>query len=98
VEKILVDLMTEKVMYVGVQTSLTSRLKASPSTGRHFGRGAEKRSKNCDDLDNVKQIPLVFPDYILPLTSMVNRDNVPCDFEYMLFIVYLPKGIRAVGP
>jgi hypothetical protein len=29
---------------------------------------------------------------------MVNHDNIPCDFEYTLIIVYLPKGICAVGP
>jgi hypothetical protein len=34
-EEILVDLMTKKVMSVGLQVSSTGGLKASPSTGRH---------------------------------------------------------------
>jgi hypothetical protein len=33
VEEILVDLMTEKVMSVGIQASSTGGLQASPSTG-----------------------------------------------------------------
>jgi hypothetical protein len=53
----------------------------------------EKRSKHRDDLANAKQIPSVLPDYIPPLTGMVNRDSVPRDFEYTLITAYLPKGI-----
>jgi hypothetical protein len=98
VEEILVDLMTERVMSVGIQASSTSGLQASPSTGRRSGRTAEKRSKHRDDLANAKQIPLVLPDYIPPLAGMVNHDNIPQDFEYTLITAYLPKGIRTVGP
>jgi hypothetical protein len=58
----------------------------------------EKISKHHDDLANTKQIPSIFPYYILPLVGAVNRDNVPHDFEYTLITTYLPKGIRAVGP
>ena len=45
---------------------------------------------------NVKLISTILPDYILPLTSVVNHDSVPRDFYYTLVIVYLPKGIHAV--
>jgi hypothetical protein len=44
----------------------------------------------------VKLIPSIFPDYIPPLASMVNLDNVPRDFEYSMITAYLPKGIRTV--
>jgi hypothetical protein len=98
VEEILVDLMTEKVMSVGIQASSTGGLQASPSTGWRSGRAAEKRSKHRDDLANVKQIPSVLPDYTPPLAGAVNRDSVPRDFEYTLITAYLPKGIHAVGP
>jgi hypothetical protein len=47
---------------------------------------------------NVKQIPSVLPDYIPPLASAINHDNIPWDFEYTLITVYLPKGICAIGP
>jgi hypothetical protein len=46
----------------------------------------------------MKQIPSVLPDYIPPLAGVVSRDNVPREFEYMLIIAYLPKGIHAVEP
>jgi hypothetical protein len=69
VEEILVDLMTERVMSVGIQASSTGGLQASPSTGRRSGRTAEKRSKHRDDLANAKQIPSVLPDYIPPLAG-----------------------------
>jgi hypothetical protein len=97
VEEILFDLMTEKVMYVGILTSSSGGLQASPLTGWHFGRAAEKRRKHHDDLANAKQIPLVLPDYTPPLAGTVNRDSVPRDFEYMLITAYLLKGIHAVG-
>jgi hypothetical protein len=47
---------------------------------------------------NTKLIPLVLPDYILPLAGMVSHDSVPGYFEYTLITTYLSKGIRAVGP
>jgi hypothetical protein len=37
VEEILLDLMIDKVMFVGIQASSTGGLQASPSTRRHFG-------------------------------------------------------------
>jgi hypothetical protein len=42
VEKILVDLMTKRVMYVGIQASSTGKLQASPSTGWRSGCTTEK--------------------------------------------------------
>jgi hypothetical protein len=81
-EEILIDLMAEKVMYVGIQASSTGRLQASPSTGCQSSRTVtEKRRKHQDDLANAKQIPSVLPDYILPLAGPVSHDNVPRDFE-----------------
>jgi hypothetical protein len=58
----------------------------------------EKISKHRDDLENAKQIMSVFPDYIPPLASAVSCDSVPCGFEYILIMAYLPKGICIVGP
>jgi hypothetical protein len=98
VEDILVDLMTKKVMSVEIQASSTGGLQASPSIGWHSSHATEKRRKHCNDLVNVKQIPFVFPDYIPPLTDIVNRDSVPREFKYTLIIVYLLKGIHVVGP
>jgi hypothetical protein len=49
-------------------------------------------------MDNVKKIPLVLIDYILPLVGTVNHDNIPWDFEYTLITAYIPKGISVVGP
>ena len=54
--------------------------------------------KHHDDLGNAKQIPSILPDYIPPFIGTVNRENIPCDFEYMLIIAYIPKGICIVGP
>jgi hypothetical protein len=51
-----------------------------------------------DDLANAKKIPSVLLEYIPPLAGTVNHDNIPHEFEYMLIIVYIPKGIRVVGP
>jgi hypothetical protein len=31
------------------------------------------------------------------LVGIVNHDSIPQDFEYSLFTVYIPKGIRIVG-
>jgi hypothetical protein len=39
----------------------------------------------------------VLPDYILHLAGAVNRNNIPCDFEYMLITAYMLKGIHVVG-
>jgi hypothetical protein len=95
--------MTERVMLerglsIGVQASSMRGLPASPSTDRAEPSrpSDEKRTKNRDDLMNAKLIPSILPTYIPPLSSVVNRDNVPRDFEYALVTVYLPKGIHAV--
>jgi hypothetical protein len=55
-----------------------------------------KRTKHKDDLENVKLIPTILPDYILPLAGAVNRDSVLRDLEYTIITAYLPKGIRSV--
>jgi hypothetical protein len=93
-----VELTTERVMSIGIQASSTGGLQASPSTGSRSIHATEKRSKHCDDLANTKQISSFFLDYILPLASAINRDSIPCDFEYTLITAYIPKGIRVVGP
>jgi hypothetical protein len=91
--------MAEKVMSTGVQASSTGGLQPSPSTAHRSSRSTtEKRSKHHDDLENAKLIPSILPNYILPLASMVSRDSVLHEFKYTLITVYLPKGIRVVGP
>jgi hypothetical protein len=45
---------------------------------------------------NVKLIPSILPNYIPPLVSVVIRDSLPRDFEYIVITVYLSKGIQAV--
>jgi hypothetical protein len=70
VKEILIDLMTERVMSVGVQASSTRGVQASPSTARGSGpsrAATEKRTKHRDDLANVKLLPSILPDYIPPL-------------------------------
>jgi hypothetical protein len=95
VEEIFIDLMDEKFMSTGIQASTTGGFQASPSNARRSSRTmTEKRSKHRDDLANVKQIPSVLPDYIPPLAGMISCDSIPCDFEYTLITVYLPKGIH----
>jgi len=98
VEKILVDLMAERVMFVGIQASSDGLLQASPLIRWHSGHTTEKRSKHRDNLANAKKIPLVLLEYIPPLAGIVIRDSIPCDFEYTLITTYIPKGIRVVGP
>jgi hypothetical protein len=99
VEDILMELMDEKVIFVGIQVSSNGGLQASPSTGRHSSRTAtEKRRKRRDDMANAKQILSVLPDYIAPLVGTVSCDSIPRDFKYMLINVYIPKGIHIVGP
>jgi hypothetical protein len=86
-------------MFAGIQASSMRGLQASPSTARGAGSSQpsmEKRTKHKDDLANVKLIPTIFLDYILPLAGAVNRDSVPRYFEYTMVTAYLPKGIRAV--
>ena len=38
-------------------------------------------------------MPSILPAYIPPLSSEINRDSVPRDFEYTLVTAYLPKGV-----
>jgi hypothetical protein len=101
VEEVLIELMAEKVMSVRIQASSTRGVQASPSTARGSRpsrAAAEKRTKHRDDLENVKLIPSILPDYIPPLAGAVNRDSVPRDFDYTLITAYLPKGIRTGKP
>jgi hypothetical protein len=79
-KEVLIDLMTERVMserviYVGVQVSLMRGLQASSSTARIYRPSrptAEKITKHRDDLENLKLILTMFPDCILPLASTVS--------------------------
>jgi hypothetical protein len=100
VEEVLKKFMADRLLSEGVQASSTRGLQASPSTGHrsgHVNPMTEQRSKHRGDLANVKQIPSILPDYIPPLAGMVNRDNIPRDYEYTLITAYIPKGIRVVG-
>jgi hypothetical protein len=95
---ILIDLMTEKFMSARIQAPLTGAFQASPSVARRSSRiTIEKISKHRDDLENVKQILSVLPDYIPPLAGVVSHDSVLHDLKYTLITAYLPKGIRAIG-
>jgi hypothetical protein len=101
VKEVLIDLVTKRVMlmFVGIQASSTRMVQASSSTARGVEPSrpsVEKRTKHKDDLANEKLIPTIFPDYIPPLASVVNRDSVPRYFEYTIVIAYLPKGICAI--
>jgi hypothetical protein len=100
-EEVLINLMTERVisMHAGVQVSLTRGVQSSLSTARGLGPSRltiEMQTKHRDDLANVKLIPSILPDYILPLASAVSHDSVPRDFDYTMVSVYLPKWICAV--
>jgi hypothetical protein len=100
IKDILIDFMFEKVMSTGFQASSTRGVQASPSTASGYGPSrdaTEKQTKNRDDLANVKLIPSIMPNYILPLASVVSRDSVPMDFNYTLITAYLSKGIHTVG-
>jgi hypothetical protein len=99
VEEVLKKLMADRPISEGIQASLTRGLQASPSTRHHSGHVnpmTEQRSKHRGDLANVKQIPSILPEYIPPLAGVVNRDNIPQDFEYVMFTAYIPKGIHIV--
>ena len=103
-KEVLIDLMTEKVMSkrvmsVGVQLSSMRGVQASSSTACRAGPfrpSAVKRTKHRDDLTNVKLIPTILLNYILPLAGVVSRDSVPRDFGYTMATTYLPKGIHTV--
>jgi hypothetical protein len=94
--KHMADILVSKV----IQVSTTRVLWDSPSTGccsTRINLGTEQRRKHHCDLANMKQIPPILPEYILPLAGVVNRDSIPHDFEYSMFTVYILKGIRIVG-
>jgi len=89
--EVLLDLMTERAMSerrisTGVQASSTGGVQASPSTTRvgTSRAGGERRTKHKDDIANAKLVPSILPAYIPPLSSEINRDSVPRDFEYTL--------------
>jgi hypothetical protein len=104
VEKVLVDLMTERVMSErrmssGVQASSIRGFQASPSTTHGAGPSRtmiETRTKHRDNIANTKIIPHILPTYIPPLSGGINRDSAPRDFEYTLVTAYLLKGMRTV--
>jgi hypothetical protein len=101
VEEIFIDLMVERVISIGVQASSTRGVQASPLTthGSEPSQVAdEKITKHLDDLENMKLIPSILPDYISPLVGAVNRDSIPRDFDYTLVTAYLLKGIRTGKP
>jgi hypothetical protein len=98
-EEVLKNIMVEIPISKCVQASSTRGLQASPSTGHHSGRvnpGTEKRSKRRDNMANAKQIPSILHEYIPPLASFVNRDNIPQVYEYTIFTVYILKGMCVV--
>jgi hypothetical protein len=103
VKEVLLNLMTERFMSergvsIGVQASSMRGLLASLSTARAGPSWLvdEKRTKHRDDLVNSKLILSILPTYLPPLSSVVNRDSVPRDFEYPLITAYLLKGIHTV--
>jgi hypothetical protein len=49
-----------------------------------------------DDIPNAKLIPHILPTYLPPLSSAINSDSVPRDFDYTLITAYLLKGVCAV--
>jgi hypothetical protein len=99
VEEIIIDLMAEKVMSTCIQASSTRGVQASPSTACGSGPSramTEKQTKHCDDLANAKLIPSILPEYIPPLAGVVSHDSFPRDFDYIVIVAYLSKGIRIV--
>jgi hypothetical protein len=99
VKEVLIDLMTKRVISMGIQASSTRGVQASLLTTHRFGPSrptTKKRTKHRDDLANVKLIPNILPNYISPLANAVSRDSVPRYFEYTMVTAYLPKGICVV--
>jgi hypothetical protein len=99
VEEVLIGMMAERVMYIGVEASSMRGVQASPSTAHRSGPSrptTEKRTKHRDDLENMKLILTILPDYILPLVDAVSRDSVLRNFDYTMVTMYLLKGIREV--
>jgi hypothetical protein len=100
VEEFFINLMTERVMSMspGIQASSMRTVQESPSTceAGPSRPSDENQTKHRDDLVNAKMIPSILPAYLPPLSSAINRDSVPRDFEYALVTAYLSKGIRSV--
>jgi hypothetical protein len=99
IEDILIDLMVEKVMSAGIQASSTRGVQASSSTTRGYGPSiapTKKQRKHRDDLENVKLIPSILPNYIPHLAGVVSCDSFLRDFDYTVITMYLQKGICAV--
>jgi hypothetical protein len=99
--EVLLNLMTKRVMSkrgmsTEIQASSTRGVQASPSTARAGTSrvGTERRTKHKFDIANVNLVPSILPAYIPPLSSAINRDNVPRDFEYTLVTAYLSKGVH----
>jgi hypothetical protein len=101
VEEVLIDLMAERVMSerrmsVGVQASSIRGVQSSPSTARGVGPSktiTETRTKHKDDITNAKLISCILLVYIPPLSSQINHDSVPRDFEYTFITTHLSKGV-----
>jgi hypothetical protein len=85
--------LSERRMSIGVQASSKRGVQVSPLTTREH-LGAERRTKNKDDIANGNLVPSILPAYIPPLSGEINRDNVPRYFEYTLVTAYLSKGVR----
>jgi hypothetical protein len=97
-EDIFMELMPERVMFVGIQALSTNGFQSFPSNGRRSSHATEKRRKHSENLANTKQIPSVLLEYIPPLAGTINHDSIPHDFDYTLITAYIPKGIHVVGP
>jgi hypothetical protein len=100
IREVLASLRTERVMSerglsMGLQASSMRGTQASPLTARAgtSRASAERRTKHKDDITNAKLVPSILPAYIPPLSGVINRDNIPRDFEYTLVTAYLPKGV-----
>jgi hypothetical protein len=88
VREVLLDLMTERVMSerrmsTKVQSSSMRGVQASSSISRvgTSRANAERRTKHKDDIANVKLVPSILPAYIHTLSSEINMDSVPKEFE-----------------
>jgi hypothetical protein len=103
VREVLASLRAERVMSErGFSTCLhassTRGVQASPLTIRvgTSRADAERRAKHKEDMAKLNLVPSILPTYIPPLSDVINKDNVPRDFEYTLVTLYLPKGVRTV--
>jgi hypothetical protein len=88
----------ERELSTGLHASSTRGVQASSSTAQAgtSRASAEHRTKHKDDMTNAKLVPSILPSYMPPLSSVINKDSVPRDFEYTLVTAYLPKGVCAI--